>query len=62
MKKDWLSTESAAAAIGITPRQLRELRKQGFFKSGKHYRKMNPTAHRPTYIWNVVRCAEILDN
>jgi hypothetical protein len=62
MKKDWVNTEQAALQLGITPRQLRELRKQGFFKSRKHYRKMNPTAYRPTYIWHVENCSKILDN
>jgi hypothetical protein len=60
MKKDWLDTAEAADRLGITPRQLLELRKKGVLKSRKHYRKKNPTAYRPTYIWNVERCAEIL--
>jgi len=62
VKKDWLDTDRAAVKLGITPRQLRELRKQGFFKAGKHYRKKNPLAARPAYIWHVEKCLKILEN
>jgi hypothetical protein len=60
MKKDWLSTEATADALGITPRQLLALRAAGVFKARKHYRKKNPIAHRPTYIWHCDRCAEAI--
>jgi hypothetical protein len=62
MKKDWLNTEATAAALGLTPRQLLALRAQGTLKPKVHYRKKNPISHRPTYIWNVVRCAEVIEN
>jgi len=62
MKKDWIETTQAAEQLGITSRQLLELRRQGHFKSGKHYRKKHPAAHRPTYLWHVERCSEILEN
>ncbi len=61
MNKNWLDTDRAAEALGITPRQLRQLRKNGIFKAGKHYRKKNPTAARPAYIWHVEKCLKILE-
>jgi len=61
MKKDWLNTEATAAALGITSRQLLALRAAGVFKTKEHYRKKNPIAARPTYIWNVVRCAKAIE-
>ncbi|WP_103666438.1 hypothetical protein [Pseudanabaena sp. BC1403] len=61
MKKDWIPTEQAAVELGITPRQLRKLRLQGVFKAGKHYRKKNPIAARPTYVWHCDRCAKVLE-
>ncbi len=61
MKKDWISTDKAAVQLGITPRQLLKLRSQGIFKIGIHYRKVNPIAYRPSYIWHCERCAKVLD-
>lgn len=60
MKKDWLSTTRAAADLGLTPRQLLALRAAGVLESGKHYRKKNPQAARPSYLWHVDRCSKIL--
>jgi hypothetical protein len=62
MKKDWLETDQAAVKLGITRRQLLKLRSKGVFKSGKHYRKKNPIAARPTYIWHVEKCSKILED
>jgi hypothetical protein len=56
----WLDTEEAAQELGITPRQLLKLRKLGIFKWGKHYRKKNPYAARPSYVWHVKKCLEII--
>lgn len=62
MKKDWIETEQAAVELGITPRQLLKLRSKGVFKAGKHWRKKNPIAARPTYIWHVEKCSKILED
>lgn len=62
MKKDWLETDQAAVQLGITPRQLLKLRSKGIFKVGRHYRKKNPVAARPTYIWHVEKCSKILED
>lgn len=61
MKKDWIDTDQAAVQLGITRRQLLKLRLKGVFKAGKHYRKKNPIAYRPTYVWHVERCSKILE-
>lgn len=56
---EWLDTNFAAAALGITPRQLRKLRSG--MKIGIHYRTISPrNAGRPTYQWNLRRCADYL--
>ena len=34
----WVDSNTAAQALGISPRHLRKLRLQGLFKLGKHYR------------------------
>lgn len=62
MKKDWIETEQAALQMGITPRQLLKLRSKGVFKAGKHYRKKNPIAARPSYLWHVEKCSKILED
>ena len=62
MKKDWIETDQAAVQLGITPRQLLKLRSKGIFKAGKHWRKKNPIAARPTYVWHAERCSKILEN
>jgi len=62
MNTDWMDTDLAAIELGITRRQLLKLRLKGVFKSGKHYRKKNPIAARPTYVWHIERCSKILEN
>jgi hypothetical protein len=59
---DWIDTDQAALQLGITRRQLLKLRSKGIFKAGKHYRKKNPIAARPAYIWHVEKCSKILEN
>lgn len=60
MKKDWISTEKAAEALGLSVSQLYNLRSQGVFKRRKHYKTKNPIASRPTYLWNVEECEKVL--
>ncbi|MBE9182893.1 helix-turn-helix domain-containing protein [Oculatella sp. LEGE 06141] len=60
--RSWLSTAELAAALGITPRRLRDLRKQGLFQLGKHYRIVSgPQSGRPTYQWHRDRCERALE-
>jgi hypothetical protein len=57
--KQWEETATAAAALGLTPRQLRKLRTQ-ILKPKKHYRVKNPVSSRPEYVWNVEAIAPLL--
>lgn len=57
---DWLSTREAAIALGVSHGQMLRLRDQDVFKSGKHYRKKNPIAARPSYVWHIDRCGDAL--
>ena len=58
----WVDSNTAAQALGISPRHLRKLRLQGLFKLGKHYRiPCGPLAARPTYLWHVERCGQALE-
>jgi hypothetical protein len=58
----WADTRAAADFLGITPRQLRKLRKDGLFKLGKHYRiTTSPMAAKPNYLWHCERCGAALE-
>lgn len=58
--KTWLRTSEASLLLGISNSQLRKLRRIGVFKNKIHYRKMKPKSQRPTYLWNVDRCGNVL--
>ncbi len=58
ISSEWSETAAAADEMGITPRQLRRLRKQ--LKAGTHYRVKNPRAARPEYLWHVKRIEPLL--
>lgn len=56
----WLSTAAAAAALDISPRQLRTLRED--LKFGLHYRSISrASAARQTYQWDVDQIFEFLN-
>ena len=58
----WADTNTAAEYLGITPRQLRKLRKEGLFQIGKHYRVTSSRlSGRPTYLWHCDRCGAALE-
>jgi len=62
MATNWMNTTQASQALDITPRQLRQLRKDGFFKIGQHYRIISRSqAARPTYQWHVNNCLKALN-
>ena len=59
---EWVDSNTAAAELGIQPRQLRKLRKENFFRVGMHYRIISkPNAGKPRYVWHVDRCAAALE-
>lgn len=51
----WISTTALATELGVSAYFLREKRTT-LFKPKKHYRLKNPTAARPTYVWNLAAC------
>ncbi|NEQ28473.1 MAG: DNA-binding protein [Microcoleus sp. SIO2G3] len=59
---EWVDSNTAAKELGITPRRLRQLRKDGLLRLGRHYRIVSkPSASRPAYRWHVDRCAAALE-
>lgn len=58
--KSWLETQDACEVLGLKPKQLRQLRTDGLFKAGKHYRVKNPRVARSHYLWNVDAIASLL--
>lgn len=61
-KSEWLMTREAAAHLGVSPDQLRNLRSKGLFKSGVHYRDSSvPGSGRPCWQWHVERCHQALE-
>jgi len=60
-KSEWLMTRQAAAHLGLSPDQLRNLRVKGRFTSGVHYRDTSvPHSRRPCWQWHVERCHQAL--
>jgi hypothetical protein len=58
----WFMTREAAAHLGVSPDQLRNLRSKGLFKSGVHYRDSSvPGSARPCWQWHVERCHQALE-
>lgn len=59
---EWMTTQSAACVLGISPAQLRKLRRQHLFKIGYHYRDTSvPGSHLPRWQWHVMRCGKALE-
>jgi len=62
LSKDWLSTSEAASELGISRGHLFNLKTDGTFKTGKHFRDIRRTnGARATYRWHLPNCASILD-
>ncbi|HEY9659762.1 MAG TPA: hypothetical protein V6C65_15000 [Allocoleopsis sp.] len=58
---DWLSTDQAAAQLGISAEQLRKLRRRGLFKVGHHCRDTSvPGSGLPRWQWHLARCEKAL--
>lgn len=54
-KSSWHETASACEQLGLSPKQLQVLRKEGLLKPGLHYRVKNPKArdNGRRYLWHV---------
>jgi hypothetical protein len=62
LSKDWLSTSEAASELGISRGHLLNLKSDGTFKNGKHFRDIRRTnAMRATYRWHLPTLQKILD-
>lgn len=60
---DWLLTNQAAARLGLSPEQLRKLRRKGLFKPGHHCRDSSvPGSGLPRWQWHVERCSQALES
>jgi len=64
VRTDWqgVTTSTAANKLSCTVEHLRNLRKEGVFKIGQHYKDISrPGAGRPTYRWNLEACSQYFD-
>jgi len=54
LSPDWISTSDAASLLGISRGHLLNLKTNGTFKRGKHFRDVRRTnAARATYKWHL---------
>lgn len=62
LSTDWVSTSDAASQLGISRNHLFNLKSDGTFKLGRHFRDIRRTnAVRATYRWNLPRLQKVLD-
>lgn len=62
LSKDWVSSSAAAIELGISKRHLFNLKSDGTFKHGKHFRDVRRSnSMRATYKWNLPAIQKILD-
>jgi len=62
LSENWVSTSDAASELGVSRGHLLNLKTDGTFKQGKHFRDVRRTnAMRATYKWNLPALQKILD-
>ena len=62
LSQDWVSTSNAASQLGISRNHLFNMKIDGTFEQGKHFRDIRRTnAMRATYKWNLPALQKILD-
>lgn len=62
LSTDWVSTSDAASELGISRNHLFNLKNDGTFKKGKHFRDVRRThAARATYKWHLPNLQKTLD-
>ncbi len=60
-KSVWMMTKDAAAALGLSPEQLRRLRRKELFKAGVHCRDTSvPGSGIARWQWHVERCSKAI--
>lgn len=52
-QKQWLKASKAAKLLDVCSRTLHRMRNRGELKKGKHWKPINPSAIRLTYLYNV---------
>lgn len=61
LSSDWVSTSDAAENLGISRKHLLNMKSDGAFKSGKHFRDIRRTnAARATYKWHLPNLHKLL--
>jgi hypothetical protein len=62
LSQNWISTSEAANELGISRNHLFNLKTDGTFKHGKHFRDVRRTdAARATYKWHLPNLQKTLD-
>ncbi len=62
LSNDWVSTSDAVNELGISRGHLFNLKTDGTFKSGKHFRDIRRiNSMRATYKWNLPALQKILN-
>jgi hypothetical protein len=62
LSSDWVSTSNAVNLLGISRGHLFNLKSDGIFKSGKHFRDVRRiNSMRATYKWNLPALQKILN-
>ncbi len=62
LSQHWISTSDAASELGISRNHLLNLKTDGTFKRGKHFRDIRRTnAARATYKWHLPNLQKTLD-
>ncbi|WP_348257689.1 helix-turn-helix domain-containing protein [Funiculus sociatus] len=61
-QSEWLTTAQAAEVLGLSPEQLRRLRRKGLFKVGHHCRDTSvPGSGLSRWQWHLIRCGKALE-
>lgn len=62
LNQQWFHTPQASVMLRVSEEQLRELRRNGRFRSSYHYRDASiPGSGRPYWQWHVDRCSKELE-
>ncbi len=62
LSSEWVSTSIATVELGISRGHLFNLKNDGTFKTGKHFRDVRRTdGMRATYKWNLANCSKTLN-
>lgn len=57
---EWIRTPEMAAELTCHPNTLNRMRQDGIFREGWHFRKINPSSLRATFLWHRERTKQTL--